>query len=409
MLQKQSNHSDKLWTKYFTLTFIYSLFTSISSNMLMTGIPLYALHLGGDNSISGLLFGLFMLVAILFRPLFGALIDDKSRRMVLIIGGVISFIISASYVLAFSVGLLLVLRSLHGIGFSATTNASGTIVSDIVPKSRLAEGVGFFGLSNTLATAVGPALTLYIIQYFSYDILFLVSSFIGLIALFCGLFIDYEKYKPKSETKLSGRKVKRGIADIMFERSALPSALVTIFIFIAMGATMIFIPTYALSLGIKDIGLYFVVNSFALLFTRIVGGKLADKYGDTLVILPGLIIIALSFVVLAFATSITAFVISGILYGLGLGFVDPILSAVMIKLCPIDRRGAGNSTLFTAKDIGGGFGAVIWGFISLSAGFRSVYLYCIISIILAIIAYHFILRKQMINSRIVDNAIKQSS
>ena len=408
-MQTQTNHSDKLWTKYFTLTFIYALFTSISSNMLMTAIPLYALHLGGDNSISGLLFGLFMLVAILFRPLFAALIDDKSRRMVLIIGGVISFFISLSYVMAFSVGLLLVLRSLHGIGFSATTNASGTIVSDIVPKSRLAEGVGFFGLSNTLATAVGPALTLYIIQYFSYNVLFLVSSFIGLIALVCGLFIDYEKYKPKSETTLLDRKAKRGIADIMFEKSALPAALVTIFIFVAMGATMTFIPTYALSLGIEDIGLYFVVNSIALLFTRIAGGKLADKYGDTVVMLPGLITIALSFVVLAYATSLTTFVISGILYGLGLGFVYPILSAVMIKLCPIDRRGAGNSTLFTAKDIGGGFGAVIWGFISLNAGFRHVYLYCVISIIIAIIAYQFILRKQINSNKKIDGALKHSA
>ncbi len=147
---------ETLWTKYFTLTFIYSLFTAISNNMLMTGIPLYAIHLGGNNSISGLLFGLFMAAAILFRPLFGTLIDDKSRRMVLIVGCIISTVISLSYVFAFSIGILLLVRSLHGIGFSATTNASGTIVSDIVPRSRLAEGVGYFGLSITLATAVGP-------------------------------------------------------------------------------------------------------------------------------------------------------------------------------------------------------------------------------------------------------------
>lgn len=175
-MEIQNTTSEKLWTKYFTLTFVYSLFTSISSNMLMTAIPLYAIHLGGNNSISGVLFGLFMLVAILFRPLFGLLIDDKSRRMVLIIGGVISALISLSYVVAFSIGILLFLRSLHGIGFSATTNASGTIISDIVPKSRLAEGVGFFGLSNTLATAVGPAFSLFIINQFSYHALFLVSS-----------------------------------------------------------------------------------------------------------------------------------------------------------------------------------------------------------------------------------------
>ena len=164
---------EKLWTKYFTLTFIYALFTAISNNMLMTGIPLYAIHLGGNNSISGLLFGLFMGAAILFRPLFGTLIDDKSRRLVLIIGCMISTVISLSYVLAFSIGILLFVRSLHGVGFSATTNASGTIVSDIVPRSRLAEGVGYFGLSNTLATAIGPALSLLLIQHYHFNVLFL--------------------------------------------------------------------------------------------------------------------------------------------------------------------------------------------------------------------------------------------
>ena len=376
--------------------------------MLMTGIPLYAIHLGGNNSISGLLFGLFMAAAILFRPLFGTLIDDKSRRMVLIIGCMISTVISLSYVLAFSIGILLLVRSLHGIGFSATTNASGTIVSDIVPRSRLAEGVGYFGLSITLATAVGPALSLLLIQHYNFNILFLASSIISFIALCCGFFIDYEKKKPDLENKLTEKKEKRRVSDIMFEKTALPTALVTIFIFIGMGAIMTFIPTYALSLGIEDVGLYFTFYSIALLLTRIVGGKLADSYGETVVIIPGMIMMTLSFVLLAFAASLPSFVISGALYGLGLGFVDPILNAIMIKLCPPHRRGAGNSTLFTAKDIGGGIGAVIWGFISLSVGFRPVYLYCALSIILALIAYHFILRNQMKRMKKIEGALKQS-
>ena len=399
---------EKLWTKYFTLTFIYSLFTAISNNMLMTGIPLYAIHLGGNNSISGLLFGLFMAAAILFRPLFGTLIDDKSRRMVLIVGCIISTVISLSYVFAFSIGILLLVRSLHGIGFSATTNASGTIVSDIVPRNRLAEGVGYFGLSITLATAVGPSLSLLLIQHFNYNALFLGASLISFIALCCGFFIDYEKKKPEPDVTLIEKKEKRRISEIMFEKTALPTALVTIFIFIGMGAIMTFIPTYALSLGIEDVGLYYTFYSIALLLTRIIGGRLADVFGETIVIIPGMIMMALSFVLLAFATSLPAFVISGALYGLGLGFVDPILNAIMIKLCPPHRRGAGNSTLFTAKDIGSGVGAVIWGFISLSVGFRPVYLYCAISIILALIAYYFILRNQMKSLKNIEGALKQS-
>lgn len=367
--------------------------TQIANNMLMTGLPLYAIHLGGDNSISGMLFGFFMFVAILFRPLFGKIIDEKSRRIVLIIGAVVTAFITLSYVFAFSIGLLLVMRSLHGIGFSATTNASGTVISDIVPKRRLAEGVGYFGLSNTLATAVGPALSIYLIQQFNYQALFIVAGLIGLISILCSLFITYEKGKTSIERKPSNQK--RKISELLYEKTALPTALVTVFVYVGMGVALTFIPTFALSLGIEDIGLYYTVYSIALLFTRIVGGKLADKYGSSLVIIPGLIIMTLSFVVLAYANSLSDFILAGILYGLGLGFVEPALNAVMIKLCPPDRRGAGNSTFFTAKDVGSGVGALCLGFISLHAGFKAVFLYSALSMIFASFAYVFILRRQM--------------
>ncbi|MEH7383634.1 MFS transporter [Bacillus sp. JJ1533] len=394
-MEEAKNHSEKLWTKYYFLAFIYAMSTQISNNMLMTGLPLYAIHLGGDNSISGMLFGFFMFVAILFRPYFGKLIDEKSRRIVLIIGAVVTAFITLSYVIAFSISLLLVMRSLHGIGFSATTNASGTVISDIVPKRRLAEGVGYFGLSNTLATAIGPALSIFLIQQFNYQILFIVAGVIGLISILCSLFITYEKRNPNHE--ISPSKKKRKFTEVLYEKTALPTALVTAFVYVGMGVALTFIPTFALSLGIKDIGLYYTVYSVALLFTRIVGGKLADRYGSSLVIIPGLIIMTGSFVVLAYAHSLGDFIISGILYGLGLGFVEPALNAIMIKLCPPDRRGAGNSTFFTAKDLGSGIGAICLGFISLHAGFKSVFLYSALSIMIAFFAYVFILRRQMIH------------
>ncbi|MDR4886785.1 MFS transporter [Fredinandcohnia sp. QZ13] len=401
-LQGTNKNTEKLWTKYYFLTFVYAMSTQIANNMLMTGLPLYAIHLGGDNSISGMLFGFFMFVAIIFRPLFGKIIDEKSRRMVLIIGAVVTAFITLSYVVAFSISLLLVMRSLHGIGFSATTNASGTVISDIVPKRRLAEGVGYFGLSNTLATAVGPALTIYLIQQFNYQVLFIVAGLIGLISILCSLFITYEKGKTNVERKSSTRK--RKISELLYEKTALPTALVTAFVYVGMGVALTFIPTFALSLGIEDIGFYYTVYSIALLLTRIIGGKLADKYGSSLVIIPGLVIMTISFVVLAYAHSLSEFIISGILYGLGLGFVEPALNAVMIKLCPPNRRGAGNSTFFTAKDSGSGIGAICLGFISLHAGFKAVFLYSALSIIFAFFAYVFILRRQIIYVKTAESS-----
>ncbi|WP_010283044.1 MFS transporter [Bacillus timonensis] len=307
-MQNVQSKSEKLWTKYYCLTFIYAMTTQIANNMLLTGLPLYAIHLGGDNSISGMLFGFFMFVAILFRPYFGKLSDEKNRRIVLLIGALVTAFIALSYVVAFSISLLLIMRSLHGIGFSATTNASGTVISDIVPKKRLAEGVGYFGLSNTLATAIGPALSIYLIQQFNYQTLFIVAGVFGLISIVCSLFITYEKGNPKPE--FISTKEKRKISELLFEKTAIPTGIVTAFVYVGMGAALTFIPTFALSLGIEDIGLYYTVYSFALLFTRIIGGKLADKYGSSLVIIPGLVLMSLSFVVLAFASSLGGFIIS---------------------------------------------------------------------------------------------------
>ena len=164
---------------------------------------------------------------------------------------------------------------------------------------------------------MGPALSIYLIQQFNYQILFMVAGLIGLISIVCSLFITYEKRNPNPVFKSLDRK--RKISELLFEKTALPTGVVTAFVYVAMGASLTFIPIFALSLGIEDIGLYYTVYSFALLFTRIVGGKLADKYGSSYVIIPGLVIMTISFVFLAYAHSLGGFIISGVLYGLGLG------------------------------------------------------------------------------------------
>lgn len=408
-MQAQLENTKKLWSKYYILIILFSLLSSTANHMLMIGVPLYAMHLGGNKSIAGLMMGMFMIVAILFRPLFGKLLDDRGRRMVLVTGITISALMCFLYTFAFSVGILLLLRALNGIGFSAMTNASGTIVSDVVPSSRLAEGVGYYGMSNTLATAVGPALTLFIIQYHSYKVLFVAASAISVLAVICSLFISYEKGRKKKgmtgeeqrENTSAGIDLKKKIADAIFEKTALPTALVIIFAAATLGSIMTFIPTYAATRGIENISIYFTVYALTLLFTRLFAGRLADRCGSSVVIIPGILIIAVSFVILSFASSIPGFLVSAVLYGLGYGSAQPALNAIMIRLCPADRRGAGNSTFFTAMDIGSGGGAVIWGVIAQNVGFLWVYLSCAASALIALAAYVSVLQRQLeaVNAR----------
>jgi len=401
--QTQNERPPKLWTKYYLLIICYTLLTSTANNMLMTGIPLYAIYLGGNNSIAGLMMGLFMIFAILFRPLFGTLIDTKGRRMVLITGALICTTAFLSYTFAFSVGMLLILRAFNGIGFSANTNASGTVTADIIPKSRLAEGIGYYGVSNTIATAIGPALTLVIIKIFSYQALFIVAFIIGLVSIFISYFINYEKMVPKVKIeieKLDKNNLKKvltrqRIADMIFEKKAILPSFVMLFAALGLGSITTFIPIYANTRGIENISIYFTVYAVALLFTRLFGGRAADRYGESTVILPGFVLMILSFITLAFSTSISLFLVSAVLYGLGFGLVQPTLNAIMIRRCPPNRRGAGSSTFFTAMDIGSGGGAVLWGVVSQKTSFTLVYLLCAVCILVSWIAYSYLLQRKL--------------
>ena len=49
------------------------------------------------------------------------------------------------------------IRFLHGMSWGAVTTGGSTIASDIVPMERRGEGIGYFGMSFTIAMAIGPS------------------------------------------------------------------------------------------------------------------------------------------------------------------------------------------------------------------------------------------------------------
>lgn len=93
--------------------------------MLLPTLPLYAQTLGGKETLAGTIVGLFTLSAVLVRPWFGNMLDRKGRKLILIIGVGIFFVSALAYNIAFSIITLLALRVIHGIGWGASTTATG--------------------------------------------------------------------------------------------------------------------------------------------------------------------------------------------------------------------------------------------------------------------------------------------
>ena len=400
----------KLWTKEFIAMTALAFFLSLSLNITGIVTPLFAKHLGGDFSTLGLVMAFFTASALIFRPYFGNMLDKKGRKLTIILGGAIFSLVTLAYGIAFSVIGLLALRFLHGLGFSAHSTAAGTIVADIVPKSRLTEGVGFFGLSHTLSMALGPLIGLNLLEHSGFSEVFILAAVLGTISVFIALSLKLGNNSKKEQIdENNGRKIliiNPSIQSSIIEKSAIPSSLVLLFIALTLGAVITFLPVFALSRGIEDIGIFFTVFALVQLVARPLTGKLADKFGFSAVMLPGLVFMMISMLLLAFASTLGMFIAAGIAYGLGFGSAQPTLNAIMIKLCPPERRGVGNATFFSAMDIGIGIGAILWGVISQVAGFTYVFIGAALCIVAALVMYIFKLNRQLMlsNHKIAESA-----
>src|SRR5699024_114483 len=131
--------------------------------------------------------------ALLFRPYAGKALETKGRQLVYMVGLVIFVISVGSHAFIVTIGLLVIMRIVQGIGWGFPTTATSTTATDLVPPEGLGEGLGYFGPSAYLALSLGPALCLTLVVIISFTRLFLSSAALGFLAFLLSPSIRYEK------------------------------------------------------------------------------------------------------------------------------------------------------------------------------------------------------------------------
>ncbi|KUO51725.1 MAG: MFS transporter [Desulfitibacter sp. BRH_c19] len=364
------NNKEALWTKDFILICILNLLVFTSFYFLLPTLPIFVTDvLNGNESQVGYIIGILTLVAVLVRPLSGYLIDAIGRKQIFFLA-LVGYVISiAGYTFVTSLFLLFSLRIFHGLAWGFTTTAAGTIVSDIMPPSRRGEGMGYYGLSNTLAMAVGPVFALLIVNQAGFDMLFSSALIFSILGLICMFGIKYP-VTAKKTTKFTFT------FESFYEPKVLSLSLMLFFVTFGYGGIVSFITIYAKELNIDNPGIFFFAYAIALLFVRPYAGSLFDKKGPKKIMAIGFIAIILSFIVLFLAKDLLLYIISALILGIGFGIVHPTAVAMAINKVEPFRRGAANATVFSAFDLGIGLGSILLGYLSRFAGLSVMYLIC---------------------------------
>src|SRR5690625_870978 len=166
---------DRLWTRSFVLMSLGSLFLFTGFYLLLPTMPLFVKELGGLDAQVGLAAGVFTFAAVIIRPFAGGLLDQYGRRPFLLAGLVLFTVSMYLYGWVGGVGALLIVRLVHGVGWGFATTAAAAAIADIVPASRRGEGMGWYGLAMTLATAVGPILGVWTLEGYTFQGVFLLA------------------------------------------------------------------------------------------------------------------------------------------------------------------------------------------------------------------------------------------
>jgi MFS family permease len=154
---------------------------------------------------------------------------------------------------------------------------------------------------------------------------------------------------------------------------------------IAYGGLVSFIALYGREIGIQNSALYFLIFSIGIAAARLTAGKEFDKNGPRKIITLCLILLITGFPLLALAKNEVLFYLSALIIGFGNGVIFPTFQSMVNNLADSKHRGVANSTLYTAVDLGMGFGMIMAGLIaqhiSLSAIFWISSFVCIAGLI----------------------------
>lgn len=393
MGETETQRQDRLWTPAFVLIIGATLCTFMVGQGTNAGTSVFIESIGGNATFAGILAAVFSVAAAVARLVSGPLVDRKGRRIVMMAGGILMLIGTIGPVFTYETWAFVLWRFLQGAGFSAVGTAAATAAADVLPASRLGEGIGYHNLGQAISMSVGPALAMFLVATDPATNLYLGLSVSAFGAFALSALVRYEKkfdalpetsaYRVRCEERArAGVKAERPTGrlvslDSILEKGAIPGTIPLLILSPAFGFSIYFAGLLGTSLGVENAGLYYTLSAVTMILIRLKSKAFMDT-------VPSIVVMAVAAAggVLAYALLIGAnmlgagsaigeimFYAAGLPYGICLGIALPVNQAIAVKNSRPERWGAANALYLLALDIGVGIACIIWGYANDTFGF----------------------------------------
>ncbi|WP_173910782.1 MFS transporter [Acinetobacter sp. Marseille-Q1618] len=384
------NSQAPLWTRNFILVSAINFQLVLIFYLLVVVIVGYAVsELAATTAQAGLVSGLFIVGTLIGRLLVGNFLEKFGRKTTLIVGLTGFLIFSGLYFIKFDVGMLLLVRFMHGFMMGMASTVLGTIIAQILPPTRRGEGIGYYSMSSTLGTAIGPFLAIWMMLHIGYHAIFILSSIIATFCLVVALFIQISDL-PQTKSPQSTVSIEKNSWLSQFvEKKALPISFIMLLTSICYSGVLSFVNFYAKEINlVETASVFFLMYAVAILISRPFTGPLMDRKGENIIMYPAFVIMAIALLLLSQAQNSWMLLLCAALLGLGYGNIQSVCQTVAVKSASIERMGFATSTFFIFLDAGLGFGPYFLGMALNSISYSMLYMYSAIASLLCIIIYY---------------------
>ena len=353
----------KIWSVNFMVHFAFDLVVPL--------LPLYLSEtFGATRQMIGVCLAGYAVMAILIRPMSGFIVDSFPRKAVLMACALVFAAVFGGYIFAGSLVVFAIFRTLHGLPFGALTVSASTVMIDVLPSDRRAAGIGYYGLSNNLAKAIGPAVAVWLLHAVGgrYQVLFWLSLLFALggFALCCSMKMPRRDFVPPSRVLSTDR---------FFLMKGWREALSMVPLAFAYGIISTYVAIYGKEeLGItRGTGLFFTLFAVGLIISRLTGTPALRRNLVARNAALGIIVSAFGYLLFALLHNPVGYYGAAFIIGLGNGHMFPAYQTMFINLAEHNQRGTANSSVLTAWDLGIGLGMLFGGLLSGHFGYATAF------------------------------------
>lgn len=379
------------YKNFFNGPFIFMLvFYAVAQTTYGMISPILAKHITGMGialSTAGFIAGVVAVTSLVVRPFSGFFADHTNKKHVLIIAT--SLMGLGSILLGFvrTVPGMLISRIVQGAGYALNGTCVVAMTVDYMPKDRVSEGLGYLGIANIIGLSAGPTLGLELASRIGSGRA-IISA--GSCVLISTVLMAFFRYKPEpvraEENPGFGKALKQIRISDLFSAELLPFMFFVAAFSFANSIVSNYLALTCEERGLSGYSLYFTINAVTLILIRPFVGKLQDRKGLSIVLIPAYLIAA--------AGTVWIIYLAAILKAVGVGSGQPAVQAECLRRLGPQRRGIATSSYYIGADVANGIGPAVGGLLASNFGYTAMFAASASLMIVMLTAYIVFIRAE---------------